>query len=220
MIATAFTTHFLENRKRRKDQKQKFKEVLGESIALSLTNVRNVVVMTKTMEVYTEDSEISTDGANDISAFRDFAWYPAFMNDRETLSEFWEEISSLRSEYEQFLDLMSAAYLYAIDKYLMSLMLYIKKNNLQNYLHLVGCFVIIDIQKWEKRFDIHLVKRINKPYFKLFSRHGVKWNIAKWYVEKTFLKKTQLHQAMQGKLEFPIEEIIAANERKKLKMGE
>ena len=63
-------------------------------------------------------------------------------------------------------------------------------------------------------------KKINKPYFKLFSRHGVKWNIAKWYVEKTFLKKTQLHQAMQGKLEFPIEEIIAANERKKLKMGE
>ena len=215
IFATAVITHILESRKQKKEQKQQFKNVLGEQIATSLSSVRNAVVKTKTMEVYTEDDTIPTDEANDINAFRNFAWYPAFMNDANTLSNFYSEICSLRSECEQFLDLRSAAYLYAIEKYLMSLMLYIGKNNLQNYLHLVGCFVIIDIQKWEKSFDVHLVNQINKPHYKLFSRHGIKWSIAKWYVEKTFLKKTQLYQVMQGTSAFPIDAIVAAKESEK-----
>lgn len=215
IFATAIITHILESRNQKKKQTQQFKNILGEQVATSLNRVRNAVVKTKTMEVYTEDDSIPTDKANDINAFRNFAWYPAFMYDADTLSDFYSEICSLRSECEQYLDLRSAAYLYAIEKYLMSLMLYIAKNNLQNYLHLVGCFVIIDIQKWEKSFDIHLVNQINKPHYKLFSRHGLKWSIAKWYVEKSFLKKTQLHQVMQGTSVFPIEAIVAAKESEK-----
>ena len=86
IFATAIITHILESRKQKKEQKRQFKNVLGEQIANSLSRVRNAVVKTKTMEVYTEDNTIPTDKANDINAFRNFAWYPAFMNDADTLS--------------------------------------------------------------------------------------------------------------------------------------
>ena len=216
IIATAGITHFLESRKQKKEQKQKFKDVLGEQIAIALSNVRDIVVRTKTMEVYTEGDTIPTDEANDINAFRNFAWYPSFMNDKESLFEFYEQICSLRSKHEQFLDLKSAAYLYGLEKYLMSLALYINKNSLQDLLPLVGCFVIIDVQKWEKKFDIHLVKQMNKPHYKLFSRHGIRWSVAKWYIEKFFLEKSELHKVMQGTSDFPSNLVIASENKKEL----
>lgn len=215
VFATALITHLMELKKQKNEQKQKFKGTLGEKIAISLSSVRHVVVKTKTMEVYSENGTMPTDATKEISTRHDFAWYPAFMTNAEALLDFASRVSSLRSEHEPYLDLKSAAYLYALEDYLMSLMLYIKKNGLVDYLHLIGCFVIIDIQKWEKRVDVHLVRQINKPHYKLFSRHGIKWSVAKWYVEKTFLEKTELHKAMQGIPIAPIEAIIAAKTSEK-----
>lgn len=216
IAATAGITHFLESRKQKKEQKLKFKDVLGEQIATSLSTVRSTVVKIKTIEVFTEDETIPSDEANDINVYRSFAYYPSFMNDSESFSKLIEEISLLRANYEQFLDLKSAAYLYGLEKYLMSLALYIGKNSLQDHLHLVGCFVIIDVQKWEKNFDVHLVKQINKPHYRLFSRHGLRWSIAKWYIEKFFLEKSELHKVMQGTSDFPINLVIASENKKEL----
>ncbi len=215
ILATAITTHFFESRIQKREHKQKFDDVLGEKIATALNNVRNVALKTKTIEIYTENDNISTDNVNDINAFHNFVHYPEFMNDKESLLVFCSGISSLRSEYEQYLDLKSAAYLYGLEKYLMSLALFISKHDLGDCLPEVGCFVIVDVEKWERRFDVHLVKQINKPHYKLFSRHGKKWNIAKWYVRKSFLERSELNKVIQGTSKFPIEILLAAKERRR-----
>lgn len=123
IIATAVITHWFTSKKLKKEQQQKFESFLGEKVAYALSCVRDVVVSTKTYEIYTEDETISTDEAKNIYMFKEFPMYPSFMNDKETLLDFCTKISSLRSEYEKYLDLKSAAYLHALEKYLISLTL-------------------------------------------------------------------------------------------------
>lgn len=202
VIVTAVVTHFFESLKQRKEQKIKFRSTIGEQIATALSSVRKLVVNINTIEVFAAAETIPQNDANNISAFQDFSYYPSFMTNHKTFGQLCDEISLLRKNSEQFLDLKSAAYLYGIEKYLISLMLFIGHNNLQDHLPFIGCFVIADVQNWEKKFDKHLVKKINKPHYKLFSRHGIKWRITKWYIKKSFLNKSELHKMMQGKSDF------------------
>ena len=45
------------------------------------------------------------------------------------IPNFFKKITQARADYEQYLDLKSAAYLLAMERYLMSLALYVKEKN-------------------------------------------------------------------------------------------
>lgn len=196
VLLSVFLTHFFETSKLKKEQRIKFQETLGEKIAASLTAVRELVLKTKSIEAY----DFESCQADDINAFKQFLLYPAFMNDGETLGNMFSEVLAARKTHEAYLDLKSAAYLYIFEKYLTDLALYIGQNNLQGGIDRLGLLIIIDVQKWESAFDKHLVNQINHPHYKLFTRHGWRWNLMKWLIEREFMQKSILNKLMQNNL--------------------
>lgn len=197
VLLSVFLTHFFETFKLKKEQRIKFQETLGENIATSLTAVRELVLKTKSIEAYDFESY----QADDINAFKQFLLYPAFMGDGKTLGDMFSEVLEARRKHEAYLDLKSAAYLYVFEKYLTDLMLYIGQYNLQRGIDRLGMLIIIDVQKWESSFDKHLVKQINHPHYKIFTRHGWRWNLMKWLIEREFMQKSILNKLMQNNLE-------------------
>ena len=194
--ATAILTHFFDVRKLKKERHTKYQDKIGESIADALTAVREISLSTKTFEIY--EYSIDNSPADNANALADSVYYPAFMANKETFSQMCERVSSAREKHEPYLDLMSAAYLYIFERYLMNLALYAKKYRLQENLDVLGLIIIVDVQKWENKFDRHLVKRLNRPHYKLFSRHGWLWKFAKCYVEKKYLLNTELDKIMKS----------------------
>lgn len=201
---TAIVTHFFDSRKQKNEQKRRYLETVGSKISDALVCAREVCVKSRVIEVFMPDGDIHTQDAKDVDAFRNYAWYPGFMFNKETLADFVNVVTEARAKHEPYLDLISASHLYVLEKYLIDLLLYVKQNDLYGYLPFVGCAVIIDFQKWERSFDCHLVKQINQPHYKLFSRHGRSWEKAKKMVEKQFLQESELQKLMQGTSEFPI----------------
>lgn len=197
VLLSVFLTHFFETFKLKKEQQLKFQETLGAHIAKSLTSVRELVLKTKSIELYNLDDY----HVEDTNAFKEFIIYPSFMGNGEELGKMFSEVLEARRTYEAYLDLKSAAYLYVFEKYLTDLMLYIGQYSLQGGIDRLGMLVIVDIQKWESSFDKHLARQINHPHYKVFSKHGQLWRITKWLIEREFLKRTILNKLMKNCLE-------------------
>lgn len=210
---TAVLTHFFDSRKQRSEQRQRYLETVGSSISDALVCAREVCEKARVIEVFTAGDDISVADVKDVDAFRNFAWYPGFMTNKDTFADFVSVITKTRAKHEPYLDLVSASYLYVLEKYLLDLLLYVKKNNLYESLPFLGCLVIFDIQKWEKAFDGHLVSQINQPHYKLFSRHGRSWEKAKKTVEEKFLNESELQKLMQGTSKFPIALVCNKDEK-------
>ena len=139
--ATAILTHFFDVRKLKKERHTKYQDKIGESIADALTAVREISLSTKTFEIY--EYSIDNSPADNANALADSVYYPAFM---ATFSQMCERVSSAREKHEPYLDLMSAAYLYIFERYLMNLALYAKKYGLQENLDVLGLIIIVDVQ--------------------------------------------------------------------------
>ena len=195
VCATALLTHILDMRKYKKERHTKYQDQIGEKIAIALNAVREIALSTKTTEMY--ERSIDESKADNANADHEGVFYPAFMTDKETFMKMFRAVNEARGTHEMYLDLLSAAYLYVFERYLMNIMLLVNRYNYQNSLHLLGMILIIDVQRWEKAFDMHLVKRINHPHYRLFSRHGWLWKKAKRYVEKKFLLNTELDKMMR-----------------------
>jgi|GEM_PF-4351170 len=195
MGATAVLTHFLSLRKYKKEQHTKYEDKIGERIAEALLAVREIVLSTKDFEIYQDSLERSS--ADTANAIKEAVYYPAFMADKDSIFEMFEVVCEARRNYESYLDLISASYLYVFDRYLMNLLLFIGKNGFQDDMEVLGLALIIDVQKWNSSFDQHLVKQINRPHYKIFSRHGWVWELSKKYAEKKFLMNTELDKLMR-----------------------
>lgn len=200
---TAMLTHFFSVRKLKKERRTKYQDKIGENIATALTAVREISMSTKTFEIY--QYCIDNSPADNANALSDSAYYPAFMANKATFFQMIEMVSNAREKHEPYLDFMSAAYIYVFERYLMNLALYAKKNGLQENLNVMGMILIVDIHKWENKFDRHLVKQLNLPHYKLFSRHGWRWKLAKYYVERKYLLNTELDKIMKTSVKMPDE---------------
>lgn len=203
VVATAVLTHLFDMRKTKRERKTKYQDKIGENIAAALIAAREVELFANSVEIY--QYSIDHSPVANANAIKDAVYYPAFMANRNTLQCLGELVSKTRKEHEAYLDLMSAAYLYVFERYLMTLALFTKQRNWQN-IDMLGLVLIADVIKWERDFDRHLVKRINKPHYKVFSCHGRLWNLAKKYVEKKYLLKTELDKLMRINAQMVAEE--------------
>lgn len=191
---TAILTHCFAMRKIKKERYTKYQDTVGSKIASALIAVRKIVLSTKTIEMYQESMDNFP--AENANAINDIIHYPAFMTDKDTLLKMCRTVSNARGRHEPYLDLISASYLYVFERYLYALALYISNNSFQNNIDGLGTILIVDIEKLASKFDRHLVKRINQPHYRLFSRHGIMWTFAKRYVEKKYLLNTMLNKLM------------------------
>ena len=137
------------------------------------------------------------------------------MNDTKTLGKFGMGLSETRMKYEKYLDLVSVGYLEAMEKYLLAVAMYLKKNHLEDGCSTLGLLLIVDINKWTRAFDKHLTRRMNSPHYKLYTRSGLTWRIIRWHMRKKYLSNTTLSEIMENAQECPVEMMSSEEERNK-----
>ena len=98
IVAGAILKHIFDCLKIKKEQKARFQEVIGEKIAKSLMNVRNVSNAALVIERYKIDEAFKNKEV--VKAF-DFGNYPAIMTDGNTLAEFTDKIYRARKDDEE-----------------------------------------------------------------------------------------------------------------------
>lgn len=185
-----------------KEIKEQYKAKLGEKISEAYIEVRKLIIESFSFEIYKVENELSI---HDVMDARDQAKFPSFMRDVDSLSEFVDSVTKARTHYEQYLDLKSAAFLYALETYLLSLMAFMRDNKIYSAINEVGCLIILDIVKWGNLFDHHIVKRINSPSCKLYSKTGNKWQKEKAEIINSFVKESFFNKYIKGQLEFPLD---------------
>ena len=199
ICVTAYLTYLFTVRGNAKQRRAQFQDKISDQIATALTAVRELALETRTIEAF--DGFIDCTDAKDADTFEESVFYPAFMTNIDTMYQFLRKVSDTRSKYDPYLDLISSAYLYVFERYLLGVGMFMAKSEFKDPKAL-GLFLIVDVQRWERRIDKHLVKRINRRHYKVSSKQGILWEIAKWYVKKTFLMKSILNKLMKKDAEF------------------
>lgn len=197
-ILNIVLSNIFYSRKLRKELKSNGNNMLAETIEKSLLEIRNLELKTTEQEILDINEKIDSRNSN-INMFDGEAIYPAIYNSIKTLKEFYENIRMCRKEYEKNISIKIALNLVFIDRYILQSMLFIKDNldifNMQEWASLF----IIDIQKWQIKFDKMLIKEINKHKYKLESHTTKKWNRErKKELEKQY-HSTILHFLLTGK---------------------
>lgn len=174
-ISSVLITHLFYKFKLRSEQKIRFQNIIGDEITKSLIELRDLVAEASVIERY---DIIHAADDDDINAFEGTI-YPAIMNDSEMFKEFHEKTTILWTKNGNNLDCVTALHLWYASRYFTQLLDYIKKNEYNDKLPLLGVVLIADIQKWHTSFEKCLIKRINKPKNKLELHQGKKWKIHK-----------------------------------------
>ena len=198
-LINCILTHILHSNKLRKEVKVKNVSMIAEKVSESLNCFRDIELMLTTIEIYDVEAEIEEKGAKIDMINRNCAYYPAVFNDRESLILFMEKISECRSTCEKYLSCRLALNLVFIERYMMRAVLYARDYEGENLYPTIGAFLIVDLQKWQRRVDKLLVKEINKTTFKLESHTTKKWELLrKRELEKQW-KETLLYYLIEGK---------------------
>lgn len=213
-LITGIITHFFTMRKIKREKTIKYKAELGNKIGNAYIELREIISKLTSIEIYTNDNRLPT--TDNILIPKQNAVYPSFMSTYNSLCDCLREISNARAKHEDFLDIPSASMLYCLERYLLSLTYYIAEQGLVNNCDFIGCIAIVDIQKIQRNFDVLLVKRINKPSFKLFYKKSILWKLRKKWVEKLYLEKSYLNKLITGSIVIPNDvllELIELNNR-------
>lgn len=185
-------THFLYESKLKKEQKMKAKDVIWGKIDSALEEVRTVELKASAREIYNLEDSLNESGYTDFQ--NDIAYYPAIMEEPQTLLDYFEELNETRRKWSKYLDPDICAYLYIMQNYCMQLMEYTKKNNLLDKYHEIGCIFFIDILNWQKNYEKLIVKRLNRSKYKIYTENGKKWERAKKKLDKKLWKKSILYK--------------------------
>lgn len=181
--------------KTRVEQRVVFQNELGRKKADALFQVRELILQLDVFEAL-EESIYQALENNENS--KNLIWYPQFMSDFDTLLDYWREILEVRGKYEPFLSYKTAAQLYTFDMYLRDLIFYIKEGKLYNACQYYGALILPDVQRWQRSFDALIVKEINNPSYKLFSKNSWLWNFTRDQTEKKFRKNLKMKSVIQG----------------------
>lgn len=129
--------------------------------------------------------------------FNPGAVYPAIMNSAKDFIGFTNQVNRARDLYEKYLDYQTAAYLYYMEKYSMNLAKYIADNQPLG-LQVAGAIFYGDLQKWRKKYDKLIIKKINRQKCRLYSKDGWRWEQAKKDVMNKLWKKSVLYGLMEN----------------------
>lgn len=119
-------------------------------------------------------------------------FYPAFMSDVQTTSEYFMKVSNARKQYEPYLSNKASAFLYILERYLLEVATFIGENKFQNATKGVGIFAHPDLQKIEKAFDDVIINEINKPRYYLESKNTKRYEHMKVTLKKKYIDNSML----------------------------
>lgn len=188
-IVTSLLTHIFENRKLRKQQDIAFQESLGKKIVDAYIKTRENILQLETIEALPESIQFSRENQGKAEKL---LYYPAIMEDIQTLSDYGRKVSDTRRQYEPYLSNKAAAFLLILERYLMEVATFIGNNNLQNTTKPVGMLVHPDLQKIGKAFDNVIVNEINKPRYYLASKRTRRYEHLKAVLKKKYIDNSVL----------------------------
>lgn len=198
-LINCILTHFLHSNKLRKEVEIKNNSMIAEKVAESLEYFRDMELMLTTFEIYDVDNVLKEKGAKVDVIDMNCAFYPAVFTDKKSLVEFINKIRECRSKHEKYLSCRLALNVVFIERYMMKVLLFAKDYTGENILPTIGAFLVVDLQKWQRRIDKILVREINKATFKLESHETEKWRLLrKWELEGKW-KNTLLYYLIEGK---------------------
>lgn len=177
-----------------KDQKMRFENVIGDKVAQALDAVRDLELKINVQEIYQVEDCLEK---KNMDMFNLGAVYPAIMNSVQDFTDFMNQVNKAREEYEKYLDYKTAAYLYYMEKYSMNLAKYIADNQPLG-LQVAGAIFYGDLQKWQKKYDKLIIKKINRQKCRLYSKDGWRWEQAKKDVMNKLWKKSVLYGLMEN----------------------
>ena len=167
-----------------------FQKEVGKKKAVTLIAFKDLIQESEVKEIYKINTFLAAKGI--ISANNsNLDYYPAFMNDNESLNAFIEKVTNLRKQ-EKYLDLEASAYLLYLYNYLMELTSYIIANDPHVNLHTWGVVFFNDILNWAQNTDKAITKDINKAGILLETHRGKRWEKAKRRVNNKLNKKSIL----------------------------
>lgn len=159
----------------KKEQKVRFENVTGDRIAEALCAVRDIELKSGIQEVYDIKNRLNEP---DLDMFSLGGIYPEIMNSPNDFTNYFERINEARKQYERYLDYETAAYLYYIENYCLTLMKYMGDHQ-QLEFPLAGTVFIFDLQNWQKAYEKEIVKRINSPKYYVCAKDGWRWEYEK-----------------------------------------
>lgn len=190
VFLNGIVTHILYSRKLKKEQKVKFANSMGEKIAESLIAVREMVAKSEVIETYNAETEMRKEN---FCAIDRNAIYPEFMNNIESLINFYKEINNCRKKYEKNLDCKTAADVLFIDRYIEQLIAYLSRFQDKRIMPALGMIIMPDVQGWQKRCNKTLIYRINHQKYKLEYKGGYRWKLLRKRLLERKFKKTVLY---------------------------
>lgn len=208
-ILNVIFTHIVYGRRLKRDQEKEYKDMIGKKVCEALLAVRDFELQCETIEIL--DIEQALKNTN-FDGFESQAACLAIMYSQNAFFDFQNQIIKIHQEYEKYLGYEESAYLRYIERYC------------GNMLHFGGTYKIgmqkmglvfsRDIREWQRRFDKLLVKKINKPKYKVYTNDSKRLEKARTKVKKDLWENALLHkfkemEAEKVKQEF--DALIAAN---------
>ena len=188
-IVTSLLTHFFESRKLKKQQDIAFQESLGKRIIDAYIKTREVILQLETIEALPESINFSRDNREKAE---DLLYYPAIMEDIQTLSEYGIKVSDTRRQFEPYLSNKVAAFLLTLERYLMEVATFIGNYELQNKTKRVGILAHPDLQKIERALDDEIINQINRPKYYLESKRTRRYEHLKAALKKKYIDNSVL----------------------------
>lgn len=173
----------------KKEQKVRFENVTGDRTAEALCAVRDIELKARNKEVYDIKNRMNEPNLDMFSPGR---IYPEIMNSPNDFTNFFECVSEARGEYERYLDYKTAAFLYYMENYCLTLMKYMADHQPLEF-PLAGTAFIFDLQKWQKAYEKEIVKRINRPKYHVCAKDGWRWEYEKKKIMNKFWKRSILY---------------------------
>ena len=186
-ILNVFITHLLFGQKLKKERQEEYVKMLGEKICAAQLATRDLELQCESIEIY-EIEKLLDDGGFDAHGRN--AVYPAIFGSKESLVEFYDEVSNVRKAYEKYLDYSIAAHLLYIERYCMDLLYYLGEQGIST--KEAGLVFGIDIQAWRQSLEKILVRKINHPTFKIYDKNNKRWEKAKKKVDQDLYQKSIL----------------------------
>lgn len=187
-------TNLLYKHNLKKEQKIGQENMLGEKINNALMQMRDLELQCKVIEIYDAENEVLSDK---FDAFQVSTVYLGILTDDDSFDKFTKCISRLRREQERYLGYKESALLLFIDRYCFNLKKFAHKYQLPY--QVLGATFLFDFEEWQKCCEKILIKRINKPKYKLYDKNSNKWIREQKKMKKKLWEKTLLYKVTCGR---------------------
>lgn len=172
-VVAAIINTILHKSKLKKEQKVGYQTMIGEEIANALKemlDLTQIALSTKSVFSFKENGE-SINMMDGISLS-----CPEILDNAEMFHTYRQRVHDAIARFDAYLDCETAAYIIYMEGYLTQLAIYLDKSNFDlEKEELLGALLCNDITDWAHQYKTVLIKKINRPKYKLENHEGRKW---------------------------------------------